>query len=112
MRPQRELRTQKQSTVLTCVNAAGTHKCRLLNIKTSAKSCEFKVIKTFPTLYKSNKTTSVTRKITKNWFAYHFVPEAIAYGNDVSITEDAKILLQERFTVRNFKLCKQWRRYK
>ncbi|XP_041045228.1 tigger transposable element-derived protein 2-like [Carcharodon carcharias] len=85
--------SKERLTVLTCANAAGTHKCKLLVVGRSAKPCAFKGMKIMPVLYEANKCSWVTQEIMKNWFHNHFVPEARAHCQKVGLAMDCKIVL-------------------
>ncbi|XP_072324184.1 jerky protein homolog [Scyliorhinus torazame] len=91
------IRNRKESkerlTVLTCANAAGTHKCKLLAVGKSAKPCALKGVKIMPVLYEANKWSCVTQDIVSNWFHHHFVPEARAHTQKIGLAADCKIVL-------------------
>jgi hypothetical protein len=66
--------------ILTCANAAGTHKCKLMVIGKSAKPQALKGIKIFSMIYHTNKRAWITQEIFGGWFNTHFVPEVRDYA--------------------------------
>ncbi|XP_064413472.1 jerky protein homolog [Latimeria chalumnae] len=85
--------SKERLTVLTCANAAGTHKCKLLVIGKSARPRAFKGVKVFPVIYRSNKRAWITQELTSDWFDINFVVEAREHCRKVGLPENCKIVL-------------------
>ncbi|XP_064423076.1 jerky protein homolog [Latimeria chalumnae] len=84
--------SKERLTVLTCANAASTHKCKLLVIGKSARPRAFKGVKVFPVIYQSNKRAWITQELTSDWFDNSFV-EAREHCRKVGLPENCKIVL-------------------
>jgi hypothetical protein len=85
--------SRERVTVLTCANAAGTHKCKLMVIGKSAKPQALKGIKIFSMIYHANKRAWITQEIFGDWFNTHFVPEVRDHAKKVELPDNVKILL-------------------
>ncbi|XP_064410264.1 jerky protein homolog [Latimeria chalumnae] len=85
--------SKERRTVLTCANAAGTHKCKLLVIGKSARPCAFKGVKVFPVIYRSNKRAWIIQELTSDWFDNNFIVEAREHCRKVGLPENCKIVL-------------------
>ena len=65
---------KERLTVLTCANAAGNYKCKLMVIGKSKNPRAFNNVKVYPVIYKANKCAWVTSELFKEWFDNYFVP--------------------------------------
>lgn len=65
---------QQRMTVLTCANAAGNHKWKLVMI---GKSRNSRVLKNVKVIYKSNKCAWVNGELFKDWLESHFAPKTM-----------------------------------
>ncbi|XP_045598060.1 uncharacterized protein [Procambarus clarkii] len=83
---------KERITFLTCANAAGTHKCKLLVVGNSINKRALKGVKNLPVHYSSNKLTWITREITSEWFD-NFAFEARVHCRKVGLPENCKIVL-------------------
>lgn len=84
---------KQRITLLTCANAAGTHKCKLFVVGRSARPRAFKSVKVLPVTYTSSEKAWMTKDLTLEWFKNHFVKEAREHCKSVGLPEDCKILL-------------------
>lgn len=84
---------KERVTALTCANASGTHKCKLLVIGKSKNPRCFKGVKTLPVIYRANSRAWITRDLMMEWFHDHFVPEVRESCNKEGLPKDCKIVL-------------------
>jgi hypothetical protein len=65
--------SKERVTIMTCANAAGTHKLPLLLIGKSKKPRCFKNIKSLPVTYTAQKNAWMDSKLFLNWFENDFI---------------------------------------
>lgn len=85
--------SKERLTFLSCANAAGTHKCKLLLIGKSKNPRALKGVKVCPVIYKANKRAWMTSDIMEEWFYQCFVKEARRHCDSVGLSHDCKIIL-------------------
>ena len=84
---------KEQMTVLLCMNAAGTHKLKLMMIGKSARLRCLKGITTMPVIYRANKRAWITTAIFEEWFNDYYLPEVKNDFQSKGLPNDSKILL-------------------
>lgn len=84
---------KQRITLLTCANAAGTHKCKLFVVGKSAHPRSCKGIKVLPVTYRSSKNAWMDQDLTIDWFKNCFVKEARDHCTKVGLPENCKIVL-------------------
>lgn len=80
-------------TVLACVNAAGTHRLKLLVIGKAARSRALKNVKVLPVHYKYNKMALMTREIFEDWFYECFTSEVKEHFKNAKLPEESMAVL-------------------
>ena len=65
---------KERLTVLTCANASGGHKLKLLVIGKSRSPRALKGVQGLPITYKSQKSAWMTKDLFKDWFFSNFIP--------------------------------------
>lgn len=85
--------SKERLTIMTCANAAGTHKCKLLVIGKSRHPRALNGVKVLPVHYMANQRAWMTAEIFEEWFKKHFVPEARNHCRSVGLPEQCKIAL-------------------
>ena len=80
-------------TLLSCVNAAGTHKCKLFVIGKYNKPRTFKNLVHLPVHYDASENAWMTAALFKWWFYHFFIPEVKEHLRQQRLPEDSKVIL-------------------
>ncbi|XP_005302607.2 jerky protein homolog [Chrysemys picta bellii] len=80
-------------TVLTCANAAGSHKIKLLVIGKYNHPRAFKGVAHLPIVYKAQGNSWMNKEIFYDWFHHVFVPAVKEHFRKISLPEDSKAIL-------------------
>ncbi|CAM1330237.1 Uncharacterised protein at_DN0665, partial [Pycnogonum litorale] len=83
---------KERLTAMTCANASGTHKCKLLVIGKSRNLRCLKVVTVLPVIYRANKRAWITQDLTSEWFLKDFVPE-VRENARKGLPDGCKVLL-------------------
>lgn len=88
---------RERMTVLTCVNATGTHKLPLVCIGRGKRSRTFtsNEIKNLQVHYYSQENAWLDKEIFKTWFHSHFVPAVREHQQSIGLTESALLLIDK-----------------
>ncbi|GBM02529.1 Jerky [Araneus ventricosus] len=86
-------KNKERLTVLTCANATGSHKIKLLVIGKSKNPRALTGIKHLPVAYKNQKNCWMDRDIFIYWFKCIFVPSVISELKAKGKPEDSKVIL-------------------
>ena len=85
--------SKERVTIMTCANAAGTHKLPLLLIGKSKKPRCFKNIKSLPVTYTAQKNAWMDSKLFLNWFENDFIKNVKKWRQDHHKTGKVLLLL-------------------
>lgn len=86
-------KNKNRITILTCANATGSHKIKLLMIGKSKSPKALTGIKHLPVAYRNQKNAWMNQEIFVNWFKTVFVPSAINKLKTRGKPEDSKVIL-------------------
>lgn len=85
--------SKERVTIMTCANAAGTHRLPLLLIGKSKKPRCFKNIKNLPVTYTAQKSAWMDSKLFLDWFENDFIKNVKKWRNDNHKTGKVLLLL-------------------
>lgn len=86
-------RNKERLTVLTCANASGTHKLKLLVIGKYKNPRALKNVRHLPVWYDSQGNAWMTAEIFHRWFHNYFVPAVKANLGKEGLPADSKVVL-------------------
>ncbi|XP_025050506.1 jerky protein homolog [Alligator sinensis] len=80
-------------TVLTCANAGGTHKVKLLVVGKCNRPRAFKGITHLPVVYKAQSNAWMNKGIFYDWFHHVFVPSVKEHFRKIGKPQESKAIL-------------------
>ncbi|XP_064411327.1 jerky protein homolog [Latimeria chalumnae] len=86
-------RNKDRITVLTCANAAGSHKVKLLVVGKYNRPRAFKGVTHLPVVYKAQSNAWMDKDIFCDWFHHVFVPSVKEHFRKIGLPEDSKAIL-------------------
>nr|XP_053652696.1 uncharacterized protein LOC128702480 isoform X3 [Cherax quadricarinatus] len=86
-------RNKDSLMVLTCANAAGTHRLKLLVVGKCSNPRAIKHVTHLPVVYKAQSNSWLDKENFQDWFYHHFEPEVKQHFKKIGLPQASKAIL-------------------